>query len=57
MDEDDLLYVEVVLPDGSVAIWARKTDVDGETVIDEETIDRLTDAIEAVLGSPDTLHC
>lgn len=54
---EDLLYVEVVLPDGSVASWVRTTEVDGETTIDDETIDRLTAAIEAILGSPDTLNC
>lgn len=53
--DDSILFVEVVLPDGSVARWARETEVDGETVIDDDTIDALTDAIERVLGSPDTL--
>ena len=52
---DGFLFVEVVLPDGSQARWARATDVDGENVIDDDTIDRLTNAIEGVLGSPDTL--
>lgn len=52
---DGFLFVEVVLPDGSQARWARTTTLDGETFIDEETIDALTNAIEGVLGSPDTL--
>lgn len=55
-DEDDdaeygienELYVEVSLPDGSVARWWRDTD-------DDVLVDRLTTAIEAVIGSPDTV--
>lgn len=54
--EDGILFVEVVLPDGSEARWARTVEVDGETVIDDDTIDRLTAAIEGIIGSPDTLR-
>lgn len=55
-DEDEgELYVEVALPDGTVARWWRDTSVDGEVTIDDDTIDRLTSAIEAIIGSPDTI--
>ncbi len=47
---DDLLMVEIDLPDGTVACWARKD-------VDDDLIDRLTEAVEAIIGSPDTLHC
>lgn len=39
--------VDVTLPDGSVAMWAVQ--------VDGPTIDRLTDAIEAIIGKPDTI--
>lgn len=54
-DNDGTLYVEVTLPDGSVARWAR-TPPDG-AAFDDYTLDSLTDAIERILGSPDTLLC
>ena len=47
MMNDGTVYVEVTLPDGSVARWAK--------VLDDETTDRLTNAIEAAIGQPDTL--
>lgn len=46
-DDDGIVYVEVELPDGSTARWARE--------LDDATTDALTNAIESVLGSPDTL--
>lgn len=42
-------YVEVQLGDGTVARWALVN-------ADEETVDRLTNAIESIIGKPDTLH-
>jgi hypothetical protein len=47
---DEILLVEIVLPDGSVATWTRAD-------ADDDFIDRLTDAVESVLGSPDTIRC
>lgn len=43
-----VMTVEIVLPDGSVAMWALM-----ET--DDKTVDRLTDAIESIIGPPDTI--
>lgn len=56
LPDDGVLFVEIVLPDGSVACWAREVEVDGEVVIDDHFIDNLTNAVEAFLGSPDTLR-
>ena len=42
------LTIEVVLPDGTSVRWAL-----AET--DDRTIDRLTDAIEGIVGPPDTI--
>lgn len=47
------LYVEVTLPDGTTARWARVRD-DGSAV-DDSTLDALTDAIEHIIGGPDTI--
>ena len=43
-----VLSVEICLPDGSVASW-------GMLETDDKTIDRLTDAIESIIGQPDTI--
>jgi hypothetical protein len=51
--DDKTLYVEVTLPGGTVARWARIHD-DGEPV-DGSTLDDLTDAIERIIGAPDTI--
>lgn len=45
---EPVMTVEITLPDGTVARWALL-----ET--DERTIDRLTDAIESIIGQPDTI--
>ena len=47
-DSKPVMTVEVALPDGTVARWAL-----AET--DERTIDRLTDAIESIIGPADTV--
>lgn len=49
-DRKPVLTVEVTLPDGTVARWAQN-----ET--DDRTIDRLTCAIENVIGKADTIIC
>lgn len=53
MLDDDTLYVEVTLPSGSIARWAVPCDL--HVGQDAEKLDALTDAIEAILGQPDTL--
>jgi hypothetical protein len=42
------MTVEITMPDGSEVRWSLL-----ET--DERTIDRVTDAIEAIIGPPDTI--
>lgn len=44
-----VMTVEIELPDGSVSMW-------GLAEVDDRTIDRLTDAIESIIGSPDTIN-
>lgn len=46
---EPVMTVEVNLPDGTAARWSLL-----ET--DDKTIDRLTDAIEKVIGPPDTVR-
>lgn len=46
---DPVMTLELTLPDGTVARWALL-----ET--NQHTIDRLTDAIEAIIGPPDTIR-
>lgn len=55
MTNDDTLYVEITLPSGTIARWAVPCDLHRAT--DAEKLDALTDAIEGVLGQPDTLLC
>ncbi len=42
------MTVEIELPDGTKARWTMLE-------VDERTIDRLTDAIESIIGKPDTI--
>lgn len=46
-DDDGIVYVEIELPDGSTARWAKE--------MDAASIDALTNAVEALLGAPHTL--
>ncbi len=43
------MTVEIEFPDGAVAMW-------GLLEVDDKTIDRLTDAIEKIIGKPDTIR-
>lgn len=47
MTDDNITWVEVTLPDGTIARWAR--------VLDDDEQDRVLAAIESVLFTPDTL--
>lgn len=46
-DDDGIVYVEIELPDGSTARWAKE--------MDSDAIDALTNAVEALIGAPHTL--
>lgn len=46
---DPVMTVEIALPDGSVSHWALPE-------ADDRTVDRLTDAVEAIIGRPDTIN-
>lgn len=48
MTESDIHRVVIEFADGAVAIWGIAND-------DDESIDAVSDAIESVLGPPDTL--
>lgn len=54
--ETPTLYIEVTLPDGSVARWARVTEVDGEATIDDEALDDFLSSVESYFGPPDTVR-
>lgn len=46
---EPVLTVEIVLPDGSTSRWALAE-------VDDRTVDRLTDAVESIIGPPDIIH-